>query len=403
MIGTSEEAIKPMAHGAESEDKHEHLGNRMLKPTPQEALDRNEDGRFNLVRKLQQESVRSRVADIAPGQPAAGPYVAEIDPTTACNLSCPECISGSLLNQGALDHSRLIETIDDLAEMGTRAVIFIGGGEPMSFHGFSDLVRRVHGHGMAVGITTNGTLLSRHLSAVAECASWTRVSVDAGTPESFAYFRPSRNNRLPLAHVVQEMERLARVKRGALGYSFLLLKRDGRTNIADMVAATRQAREIGCDYIEFKPSMNLDHSLTTWTADEFETVRELIAESSAMATDSFRVLAPVLMFHALAGPEDLAQPKDYSWCPATQLRTVITPSGCYACPYHRGSPRFGYGDIGTRSFRELWSSPDRAKMLADLSPDRDCRFHCIRHFQNEAILSGAVASSPHVSDYDPFI
>jgi MoaA/NifB/PqqE/SkfB family radical SAM enzyme len=374
-----------------------------LAPAPQEELERAGDGRFNLVRKLQQESVLDRVGHIAAGQPADGPYVVEIDPTTACNLSCPECISGSLLNQGSLEHSRLIETIDDLAALGTRAVIFIGGGEPMSFPGFSELVRRVHGHGMAVGITTNGTLLSRHLDAVAECADWTRVSVDAGTAESFGFFRPSRGNRLPLAHVVREMKLLAKVKRGALGYSFLLLKRDGRSNIGDMAAATRLAREIGCDYIEFKPSMDPDHSLTLWTPRELETVRELITECSLMATDSFRVLTPVTMFHAFARPDDLAQPKDYSWCPATQLRTVITPSGCYACPYHRGRSEFQYGSVATRSFRELWSSPERTEMLARLSPDRDCRFHCIRHVQNMAILSGVAASSPPVNDYDPFI
>jgi MoaA/NifB/PqqE/SkfB family radical SAM enzyme len=383
--------------------EQEHIGTRRLAQTPQEALDRKEDGRFNLVRKLQQKSVRDRVEHIAPGKPVTGPYVAEIDPTTACNLACPECISGSLLNQGALEHSRLIEAIDDLAELGTRAVIFIGGGEPMSFPGFSSLVHRAHGHGMAVGITTNGTLISRHLDAVAECADWTRVSIDAGTAESFAYFRPSRGNRLPFAHVVKQMKQLAEVKRGALGYSFLLLKRDGRTNIADMVEATRLAHEIGCDYIEFKPSMDLDHSLTLWTAGELETVRSLIAECSAMATDAFQVLAPVTMFHAFATPEDLTQPKDYSWCPATQLRTVITPSGCYACPYHRGRAEFQYGDVSARSFREIWSSPEHVEMLDRLSPDRDCRFHCIRHFQNEAILNGTAASGPSVSDYDPFI
>ena len=28
------------------------------------------------------------------------PWVVELDPTTACNLACPDCISGTLLGQG---------------------------------------------------------------------------------------------------------------------------------------------------------------------------------------------------------------------------------------------------------------------------------------------------------------
>ncbi|MDQ7803459.1 radical SAM protein [Amycolatopsis sp. A133] len=346
--------------------------------------------------------MHDRISGLAPSRPTTGPYVAEIDPTTACNLACPECISGELLNQGSLEHTKLIQTIDDLAELGTRAVIFIGGGEPMTAPGFSELVRRVHGHGMAVGITTNGTLISRHLDAVSECASWTRVSVDAGNADTFAFFRPSRGNRLPLHHVVRQMEALAKVKRGALGYSFLLLKRDGRTNIEDMVEATRLAREIGCDYIECKPSMEMDHKLTIWTADELRRIRELIDECTELATGSFRVHMPVSMFHVFESA-DLTQPKDYSWCPATHMRTVITPSGCYACPYHRGRAEFRYGDVAKQSFRELWASGERAEMLERLSPDRDCRFHCIRHAQNEAVLSGVAAAEPTVGDYDPFI
>lgn len=387
----------------DSGQQSERRSSRTLAPTPQDQLDCFDDGRFNLASKLQQESVRARVDQLEPRDPATGPYVVEIDPTTACNLACPECISGSLLNQGSLEHDRLNETIDDLASMGTKAVIFIGGGEPMSFPGFSDLVRRVHGHGMAVGITTNGTLLTRHLGAVAECASWTRVSVDAGTSESFAFFRPSHGNRLPLPHVVAEMRELAQVKRGALGYSFLLLKRGDRSNIPDIVEATKLARDIGCDYIEFKPSMNLDHSLTVWTASELDMVRDLIAVSTSMASDSFQVLAPVSIFHAFDNAEDTSQPKDYSWCPATQLRTVVTPTGCYACPYHRGRPEFQYGNIAERSFRDIWASPEHRDMLTRLSPDRDCRFHCIRHYQNEAILNGTAAYGTPVADYDPFI
>jgi MoaA/NifB/PqqE/SkfB family radical SAM enzyme len=357
---------------------------------------------FNLKMKIEQHSVRRQLADVQDGEPASAPYVVEIDPTTACNLQCPECISGGLLNKGSLDGDVLAETIDSLASMGTKAVIFIGGGEPMAHPRFSDLVRRAHRGGIKVGITTNGTLIDRHLAAVAECAAWTRVSVDAGTPSTFSFFRPSRGDRFSFTALVDQMTRLAKVRTGVLGYSFLLLRRGDRDNIADMVTAATIARDIGCDYIEFKPSMEMDHSLSGWSADHRTAIAESLKLSKELETSTFKVLVPASFLHVMDGTTETEQPKDYHWCPATHYRTVVTPSGCYVCPYHRGQTEFKYADLRTKSFREIWGSSEHRKVLAKIDPAENCRFHCIRHEQNTRFLEG-LSEGGGTPDFDPFI
>jgi MoaA/NifB/PqqE/SkfB family radical SAM enzyme len=379
----------------------------------QKDLETHSDRRLALLEKLRQKSVYEVISTLTPYKPTKAPYVVEIDPTTACNLSCPECISGMLLNQDSLQTQKLLETISELAEMGTKAVIFIGGGEPMAHPSFSTILRHSDAHGLRIGITTNGTMIRRHIDAVAECAFWTRVSIDAGRPETFSIFRPSRGNKHPLSGILRQMEALARVKRGKLGYSFLLLKRDEMDNIHEIAEATRIARDIGCDYIEIKPSMNADHTLIAWSKDELATIAEQLEASKSMETSTFSVLAPITLFRVLylgAATGELKQSKDYHWCPATHYRTVITPSGCYVCPYHRGNPTKKYGDIRTQSFREIWNSDEFERVLNNTNPAEHCQFHCIRHGQNVHILQMLETSSISRAfslqleeDYDPFI
>ena len=36
------------------------------------------------------------------------------------------------------------------------------------------------------------------------------------------------------------------------------------------------------------------------------------------------------------------------------MRTVLSLSGAYVCPYHRGNKNLQIGDPNTETFREIW-------------------------------------------------
>jgi len=54
--------------------------------------------RLDLISKLYQPLVWPKVLDAAHGSTPPSPVVIDLDPTTFCDLACPECISGKLLN-----------------------------------------------------------------------------------------------------------------------------------------------------------------------------------------------------------------------------------------------------------------------------------------------------------------
>ncbi|MCP3143560.1 radical SAM protein [Pyxidicoccus xibeiensis] len=87
------------------------------------------------------------------------PRLALFGITNACNLACGFC-SRDLQARSDWTVDSAFDVLSGLARAGTLEVAF-GGGEPLAFRGFDELVRRLATETkLAVHITTNGTLLS---------------------------------------------------------------------------------------------------------------------------------------------------------------------------------------------------------------------------------------------------
>lgn len=95
----------------------------------------------------------------------------------ACNLSCGFCSrDASISRRWSADGA--FELLSALSDAGTLEVAF-GGGEPLAYAGFVELVRRLHERTpLAIHLTTNGALLDRETArALAPLAGEVRVSV----------------------------------------------------------------------------------------------------------------------------------------------------------------------------------------------------------------------------------
>ena len=82
-----------------------------------------------------------------------------------------------------------------------------------------------------------------------------------------------------------------------------------------------------------------------------------------MNDDNFEVLAPFTIDDAMKNNSE--QPKTYSECLTASMRTVVSPSGVYVCPYHRGNLNMRIGDITKKvlkkcglatSVKKLWKN-----------------------------------------------
>src|SRR5262249_33567009 len=146
---------------------------------------------------------------------------------TFCDLACPECISGRLLNQGRFSKERLHQLAGELAAAGVKAVVLIGGGEPLAHAGTGGAIPILRPAKLRIGLGAHGAQIDHHLGALTDGVDWVRVSVDAATSETFGMFRPNRGGVSVFDSVIANIELLACRSKTYVGYSFLLLSRMG--------------------------------------------------------------------------------------------------------------------------------------------------------------------------------
>lgn len=383
---------------------------------------KNADRTLDLRGKLEQRTTLAYLKSIDWRSTSDAPMVVELDPTSMCNLACPDCISGSLLNQDEIPAQRLLSLTDEIISAGVKAVVLIGGGEPMMHPVIEEVIRRFGEAGVKTGITTNGLYLKKYLAITAEHSSWVRVSMDAGTKETFNRIRPSKTGKSMFTVAIRNMEAFAKVKRGKLGYSFMVFNQGSygfkgipiqsgaldsvkhiTTNVHEIYKAAKLAREIGCDYFELKPMYDVNHYAIMQPAELTKVVDEQIHLAKMLETADFKVLEASKLWSSLHGESNL-EPKEYHRCAISQVRTLITSSGVYVCPYFRGNESKRIGDIRRQSFSAMWHGKQRHEVLQELDPSRDCQMHCIRHESNQTIERWLKGGFPlPCEDFDLFI
>ena len=148
---------------------------------------------LQLAGKLAQPEVRSQALHVLSNFPFAAPMAIDLDPTSYCDLSCPGCISADLLGGERFTAARLQSLAKELAAANVRAVVLIGGGEPLLHRSTPDIARILTNSGVSVGLVTNGTLLGKVLDQLTGNLSWLRISLDAATAATYMQVRPGRH------------------------------------------------------------------------------------------------------------------------------------------------------------------------------------------------------------------
>lgn len=265
--------------------------------------------------------------------------------------------------------------------MRVLGVVLVGGGEPLLHPAIGSLIQALSEAKIHIGVVTNGLHVNRHRNSLSR-ADWVRVSLDAATAESYNRVRPSRTGRSMFARCIEGLEALVALKGPVVGVSFVAIP-DGanRGNLIEIADAAHLSRRLGVSYFEVKALLQSDHQLYPYNEDDLEVIRLQLNRASSLELREFQIFASDNL-RTLIDHEDQHLSKGYRSCPMTSLRTVVTPTGVYPCPYHRGEAAHSYGDPSTRSLREIWNqrnSPD---------PSLDCGFYCARHVSNVALLNG---------------
>ncbi|WP_114777699.1 SPASM domain-containing protein [Botryobacter ruber] len=189
------------------------------------------------------------------------PLSISFEPTTSCNLRCPECPSGLrsfTRPTGMLEDSLFKATIDQLHRQ-LLYLIFYFQGEPYLHKNFLELVQYASRKGIYTATSTNAHYLNDETARQTVESGLDRliISIDGTTQETYAAYRVGGKLEKVLEgtrNVVKWKKKL-KSKTPHLMFQFLVV----RPNEHQLEDVQKLAKELGVDEVVFKTAQIYDY------------------------------------------------------------------------------------------------------------------------------------------------
>ena len=190
------------------------------------------------------------------------PISVAFEPTTSCNLRCPECPSGLRAftrPTGMLENDFFRRTIDDI-HRELLYLIFYFQGEPYLNPSFLEMVRYASGKGIYTATSTNAHYLSSEMARKTVESGLDRliVSIDGTTQETYQQYRVGGRLDKVVAgarEVVEWKKRLGS-RTPFVIFQFLVV----RPNEHQIDEVRRLGREVGVDAVWLKTAQVYDYA-----------------------------------------------------------------------------------------------------------------------------------------------
>lgn len=328
-------------------------------------------------------------------------------PALACNQSCTFCSYGhrlpsdgdeqrgwknmALMSNAFMPLEKMAECVADWREMGVKAIELTGGGEPLIYPFADEFLRLVASWGVDFALVTNGTALTDDRAMLFDETNWqwARVSIDAGSQESYMNTR-----RVLASHWHKAWHAVARLAGGKsqphqrVGVGFVV----DRGNFAGVYDACRLARDSGADNVRVGVAFT-PQNLARFPEGALE---EAGAQARRAAAD-FSGLQVVDLVSERAS-NMLAPAQDYDFCAAKEILCVVGgDQRVYNCCTLAFNPAGLVGSIESQSFRALWESDATRAMFAAHDAREVCKVPCLYERRNKRALELITMSPTEVA------
>lgn len=189
------------------------------------------------------------------------PVSISFEPTTSCNLRCPECPSGLRAftrPTGMLQKDFFTETIDDVYKE-LLYLIFYFQGEPYLNPSFLDMVKYASDKGIYTATSTNAHYLTDEAAKKTVESGLDRliISIDGTTQDSYEQYRVGGNLEKVIAGAknIVKWKKELKSKTPFVFFQFLVVKHNEH-QIEDI---KKLAKEIGVDEVRFKSAQVYDY------------------------------------------------------------------------------------------------------------------------------------------------
>ena len=326
------------------------------------------------------------------------PIFMEVSPAGGCNHRCKFCALDYIGYQNrTIDPDVWERTAPELAEKGVKSIMFAGEGEPFLNRDMAGILSTTVREGIDASFTTNGVLMTpRVLDAVLPGTSWIKVSMNAGTPDTYATLHGTKPG--DFFRVVENLKYAARVRKEAnlrctIGAQILLLP-ENASEVETLALLCRD--EIGLDYLVIKPhSQHLFSNNKDYAFVDYEAITEGLDEIMGLSTSDFRVIYRNNTFRKYIEGEAA-----FGHCLSIPFfwAYIMADMDIYGCSAHLLNRDFYLGNLKEQSFAEIWEGEKRRTLWEKMRAldIRECRINCRMTFINEYLWE-LTHPHPHVN------
>lgn len=324
------------------------------------------------------------------------PINIRLKPTNVCNHNCSYCayrvaklqLGQDMKQSDFIPRDKMLEIVDDLFDMGVRAVTFSGGGDPFCYPYLAETVERIAEKGIKFAALTNGSKVDGVLAELfAKKASWLRISMDGWDDDSYSNYRGCPEGEF--SRVIGNMESFRKI--GGSCYLGVNLVVDIR-NCNHIYGLISRLKDVGVASVKVSPCIvsNSGRETNEYHQTIFDVVKEQIARAIAdFSCEGFEISDS---YHTQL--ETFS--KGYRWCPHIQITPVIAADlNVYSCRDKAYNLDDGLlGSIKEIRFRDFWYS-DKNRFFC-IDPSVVCNHHCVVDSNNQQILEYLEADPEHL-------
>lgn len=280
------------------------------------------------------------------------PVSISFEPTTSCNLRCPECPSGLRAftrPTGMLQKDFFTKTIDEIHKE-LLYLIFYFQGEPYLNPAFLDMVKYASSKKIYTATSTNGHYLNDENARKTIESGLDRliISIDGTTQDVYEQYRVGGN----ISKVIEGAKNIVKWKKELKSktpyvfFQFLVVK-PNEHQIEDI---KKLAKEVGVDDVRFKTAQVYDYE-----------------------TDPNHLIPTIDKFSRYKKNEDgtyAAKNKLANRCWKMQHANVITWDGLVVpCCFDKDALH-QLGNLKTQSFKEIWHNDNYKQFRSQLMKSR---------------------------------
>ena len=270
------------------------------------------------------------------------PVVVHIYPTNTCNSNCHFCIMREeRKNKASIDPRILEGLLQEINNLGTKAVHISGGGEPTLYENLH-LIKHFKGYKV---LSTNGIELTPETTSLFDRV---RVSINAGTAVTHAKITfPSNFDRI-VANFKVSKEKNPGVQ---MGLGFVVSDK----NWEDIFNVCRLADELHADFVHIRPAYFSD-------PEQDKKIREIIRPAYHLC-EAAKQFSKAKLFAISEKFDGYWSPRKYDACLASPLHAVVAATGeLIVCQ----DVFIRFGNLHKQTFSEIWGSDEHKAAIAKI-------------------------------------